>query len=299
MAGAFVAVADDATATWWNPAGIATGAYFSTVFEKGQLTEPSVYPDAGPATRSKDTGFALSVPSLGLSYYRMHISEIRPLAPTESGPDDRQDLDVRLRKFAVSQYGVTVGQSVGQGFVLASTLKLARVGEEATVVPSDGDGLDAADELKVSVDSKADIDLGAMVSVGSLRLGVTVKHLFEPDFDALDGPLTLERQARLGAAFLAGSPGAGTGLTVAFDVDLTKTATLFGDVRHLAVGAEGRLGGWLGVRGGFSANTVGDARTSWSGGLSLGGGGFFVDGALTFGNDDTREGWNVGVRLAL
>ena len=29
MAGAFVAVADDSTATWWNPAGLATGAYFS------------------------------------------------------------------------------------------------------------------------------------------------------------------------------------------------------------------------------------------------------------------------------
>ncbi len=26
MAGAFVAVADDSTATWWNPAGLATGA---------------------------------------------------------------------------------------------------------------------------------------------------------------------------------------------------------------------------------------------------------------------------------
>ena len=36
MGGAFVAVADDATATWWNPAGLATGAYFSTVIERGE-----------------------------------------------------------------------------------------------------------------------------------------------------------------------------------------------------------------------------------------------------------------------
>ena len=27
MGGAFVAVADDSTATWWNPAGLATGPY--------------------------------------------------------------------------------------------------------------------------------------------------------------------------------------------------------------------------------------------------------------------------------
>ena len=40
MGGAFVAVADDATATWWNPAGLATGAYFSSVVELGRTTEP-------------------------------------------------------------------------------------------------------------------------------------------------------------------------------------------------------------------------------------------------------------------
>jgi hypothetical protein len=28
MSGAFVAVADDATTTWWNPAGLASGGYF-------------------------------------------------------------------------------------------------------------------------------------------------------------------------------------------------------------------------------------------------------------------------------
>ncbi|MGH9162460.1 MAG: hypothetical protein ACRD2X_21040, partial [Vicinamibacteraceae bacterium] len=33
MGGAFVAVADDATATYWNPAGLAFGGLFSTVVE--------------------------------------------------------------------------------------------------------------------------------------------------------------------------------------------------------------------------------------------------------------------------
>src|SRR5437762_12072611 len=31
MGGAFTAVADDATATWWNPAGLARGAYFNAI----------------------------------------------------------------------------------------------------------------------------------------------------------------------------------------------------------------------------------------------------------------------------
>jgi len=41
MAGAFVAVADDADATWWNPAGLAGGAYFSGVTEYGTLQDPA------------------------------------------------------------------------------------------------------------------------------------------------------------------------------------------------------------------------------------------------------------------
>src|SRR6185369_13447208 len=33
MAGAFVAVADDATATWWNPAGLAAGPFANLVLD--------------------------------------------------------------------------------------------------------------------------------------------------------------------------------------------------------------------------------------------------------------------------
>src|SRR5213593_698647 len=40
MGGAFTAVADDATATWWNPAGLAAGAYFNLILEAGSQREP-------------------------------------------------------------------------------------------------------------------------------------------------------------------------------------------------------------------------------------------------------------------
>lgn len=296
MGGAFVAVADDATMSWWNPAGVAIAGQLSAVFERGQWTDPSVYPPStGPAMRNTDTGFALALPGFGLSYYRVNLSELRPSVAT--GPDGDGSQAV-LRKFALSQYGATTGQSIGGTFTIASTAKLVRVGE-VSAVSQGGDGLDNADGLDVPVETKGDLDFGAMAALGPIRLGVTVKHLFEPEFESVGGPIVLERQARLGAAFRAGAPGAGTGLTVAFDSDLTRTRTLFGDVRHIAVGAEGRLRSWLGARGGFSSNTVGEARPSWSGGLSLGVSGFFVDGALTFGKDKSKEGWNIGVRLAL
>ena len=295
MGGAFVAVADDATLSWWNPAGIAAAGQLSALFERGQWTDPSVYPATGPAMRNTDTGFALALPGFGLSYYRVYVSQLLP--PSATGPDE-DGPQVGLRKFALSQYGATTGQSIGGGLTIASTAKLVRVGAVSAVSQS-GDTLDSADDLDVPVETKGDIDFGVMASLGPIRLGFTVKHLFEPEFESVGGPIVLERQARLGAAFRAGPPGAGTGLTVAFDADLTRTPTLFGDARHIAVGAEGRLRRWLGARGGFSSNTVGEARPSWSGGLSLGTSGFFVDGALTFGRDQSKEGWNIGVRLAL
>src|SRR5258707_12667583 len=69
MGGAFVAVADDATATWWNPAGLASGAYFSSIIERGALDEPGKPSISGPGRRDEASGFALALPSLGLSYY--------------------------------------------------------------------------------------------------------------------------------------------------------------------------------------------------------------------------------------
>ena len=45
MAGAFTAVADDATAMYWNPAGLATGDFVSLVLERSHVSLPE---DADP-----------------------------------------------------------------------------------------------------------------------------------------------------------------------------------------------------------------------------------------------------------
>src|SRR5262245_63402112 len=67
MGGAFTALADDATATWWNPAGLAGGSYFNGVLEYGHLPNPN---------DGTVKGFAIAFPALGLSYYRLPISEM-------------------------------------------------------------------------------------------------------------------------------------------------------------------------------------------------------------------------------
>src|SRR3954468_12876606 len=77
MGGAFTAVADDATARWWNPAGIAGGAYFNALFEYGNRGEPpddhTAAGDRRPAQSAETRSFAVSFPALAFSYYHLRI----------------------------------------------------------------------------------------------------------------------------------------------------------------------------------------------------------------------------------
>jgi hypothetical protein len=261
MSGAFVAVSDDATTTWWNPAGLAAGGYFNTVLEIDRVEDSSL-------TRAR--AFSLTVPSLGISYYRLSLSGMRPPSTTGSTPASREDQGV------LSQYGATVGQSIGSHVIVASTVKLVHA-------------LDS---------TSADLDTGAMAMFGRVRVGVSVRNLKSPEFGEGDETFKLPRQARTGVSFKAGSA-ATAELTLALDADLTTTPTAFGDVRHLAAGAEA----WLlkrsiGVRGGVGINTVGETRRSGSFGASVAfRTGAYADAQLTRGADETRNGWGFGLRL--
>jgi hypothetical protein len=303
MGGAFVAVADDASATWWNPAGLATGPYFNGSVERDSVTDPGTPAGAGPARRDSATGVAIAFPALGLSYYSLRVSEIRPAsaAPsTASGGSGRQDEGaegVALSSLSVSKFGVTIGQSIGQHLVVASTLGLLHGGvATGTDGAAGAQALDDADNLGVGSETHPDVDLGAMLAEGSLRVGVSVKHVTEPHFGDGDTGISLDRQARAGIAVV--SKGGAHRLTVAADVDLTRTATVNGDVRHVAGGLEGWFAKQrIGVRGGVSANLVGSARPAPSAGASLAvKSGLYVDGASTFGNDQSRKGWALALR---
>jgi hypothetical protein len=303
MGGAFVAVADDATATWWNPAGIATGALFSTVTERGLFEEPDGAPDPGPALRGQASGFALAYPALGLSYYRWRLSEIIPASPTGAPDGDRQDQGVEgpvLRSLAATQYGATFAQTITSNLVIGSTLKLVRGGlavQADTGAPATG-AIDRAHELQVDPETVFDLDVGAMATMGRARVGVSIRHLREPELGEGATRLTLDRQARVGASVVSGRAGLVDAVIAAVDVDLTKTRTALGDVRHVGGGAEAWLfQRRLGIRGGVSANTVGEVKTSTSGGVSIGARGLYLDGALTAGSDESRGGWRLGLRV--
>jgi hypothetical protein len=302
MGGAFIAVADDATASWWNPAGLATGKLFSLVVDRGSIADPAVAPAAGPARRDTATGFSAAFPAMAISYYRLRVSEIAPVSSTGTNEPGREDLgsgEVRLRALAVSQYGVTVGQSMNNHIILGSTLKLLRAGVTESLVVDGADLLDRTDDLEVSGETKTDLDVGVMAAFGHVRLGLAVKHLRAPEFGEGEDRFVMKRQARAGVAFLAQTSGAVNAVIIAADMDLTRTPTVNGEERRLAAGIETWLGNrWVGARTGVSVNTIGPRNATGSVGVSLKGpSGLFVDAALLFGADQARKGLNVGASM--
>jgi hypothetical protein len=269
MGGAFVAVSDDATTTWWNPAGLPGGGFFNTVLEFDRIED-----QAGNRAR----GLAITVPSLGLSYYRLSLNAIRPSVPTDPDEASRQD------EGALGQFGITVGQSVGDRLVIASTLKIVH----------------ALDE------THGDLDIGVMGMLGPVRVGLAAKNLRTPEFaEGAAEAFELVRQVRAGASFSTASlsPAAGSGarleLVAAVDGDLTTTPTPFGESRHLAAGAEGwLLSRAVGIRAGVGINTIGDSRRSGSVGVSVAlRTGTYLDAQLTRGADQARNGWGFDLRV--
>src|SRR5437870_3565702 len=73
MGGAFTAVADDATAWWWNPGGLAGGPFLNGLIEF-----------ARPLTSTSESvrGLSVAYPALGFTYYRLPLRQIRISAST-------------------------------------------------------------------------------------------------------------------------------------------------------------------------------------------------------------------------
>jgi hypothetical protein len=82
MAGAFVAVADDATAVYWNPAGLGTGDFVSVVVERSHVSLPD---GPGGEPRAMRTGAILiGTPPLGAGYYRLGSTHVVPVTVVQS-----------------------------------------------------------------------------------------------------------------------------------------------------------------------------------------------------------------------
>jgi hypothetical protein len=299
MGGAFVAVADDATAVYWNPAGLAlSGALFSLAMDTG--ASEAAPDDLDRAGRRSGSLLAFGTPPLGLSYYRLSATSF---VPDTSGTGAAM---VRLQRLTTHHAGITLVQSLTGNrstfnVALGTTLKLVHGIGAAGLVDARTDRdelLDEAGLLPDESNTTFDADIGLLASFGTWRAGITARNVREPEFDAAeDAHIELTRQTRAGLAYV-GVPG----LIVSADIDLERSRGSLGEVRNFAAGAEAQLFPRAFVRSGFRVNTLSDQPGGRAAVYSLGGGyavfrSFVVDAHATLGSEAGNRGWGVSGRL--
>ena len=296
MGGAFTAVADDASAAYWNPAGFAAGRFFTMVVDR---TVSKVNPPAPDGARSS-SGFLLAIgmPALGLSYYRTRNTDLTPLATAAAdGRNPGGAGEARLDTLITHHTGATLVQSVRNGIAVGATLKIVRGVASSTLVADVARDalLGDASELAGRGSSRFDADVGVMASNGWVKAGVTVRNLTEPEFRTADpgSSLRLHRQARAGVAVVPVD-----GWIAALDLDLTRSAGPLGNARYMAAGSEGQLSRRAFVRGGVRVNTAAAGQSSISaGGSYVVTGAILVDAQITGGPARGPRGWGVSARF--
>lgn len=288
MAGAFVAVADDVTAAYWNPAALATGpAAGGTVewyrFQKRDPNAPAI-PGSG-----RDQSFFTGLGSLPLA---ITFGRLTSTWVVENPSGERS-----AERLTTSQLGGTVLHTVIPGLIVGTTLKYvhATAAEGPVTGLTAGEAVDAALGFETRGTSAFDLDVGVLADLDQLRLAVTWKNLLRPEFDTAAGnAIKLPRYTRFG---LAVRPGAG--LTLAMDLDLDTADLRDGLRRMIAFGAESPAGSRLTLRGGVRWNLKGTRQPIVAAGASMAlTTRMFVDGHYSFGHASRDQGFGFALRAA-
>lgn len=278
MAGAFVAVADDATAVYWNPAGVATGSIVSAVFDFGRGEIAPGRLQTTDKQRDPAAFAGLTATAIGVAYYRLGTYGYGADESAGAGAPSREGVRRRVHAITTSSLGVSLVQSLSEHIVVGVTPKFVR----------GGDGSNAFD-----------VDAGVMVTANRVHLGLVARNLTTPVFDtgADEEGAELGRDVRVGAAWGSGWSGVSR-VIVAADADLTSRAAPTGDRRDVAAGVET----WwkqqrLGLRAGVRRSTIGDARAAVTAGASAGlSAGLFLEAHVAVGQADERA-WTIGARM--
>lgn len=282
LAGAFVAVADDATAVYWNPAGVATGSFVSLVLDAGRFQLGPSNPQSADSPQDTGAIVALSATAIGLAYYRLGTYVIQAAEPEVSGLRSREEVRHSVHALTTDTLGVSLVQSLGEHVVVGVTPKVMRGGGHMA----------------------ADADAGVMAWTGKFRVGLVARNLATPAFGASAAgrgaereEIELRREARIGGAWGSGWTGISR-VVVSVDGDLISRVAPGGDRRDVAAGVETWwMNQRLGLRGGVRRSTIGDARAAVAAGISAGlKPGMLVEAHVARGHDDERS-WSVGARM--
>lgn len=287
MGGAFVGVSSDTTATFWNPGGMAVGGP-SPGGTIGWVRFQTRNRDriATPGSALQESTFtSFGGGPLGLSWGKFQTT----------GLFTNADGVLSAETLHLSQFGVTVLQSLTKGLILGSTLKLMR-GYSASAPVTNlnvDEALKAGEALNGDSVNKFDYDIGVMMEAPKVRIGVTVKNMQEPSFPSSAGTaIILRRHARIGVAVLPT-----TGLTLAMDMDLDRVDLLDGLRRMIAFGGEDLLGRHVALRGGIRWSLVGARRRVGSAGVSYQlKKGVWLDSQYTQGDFGGDRGYGVTLR---
>lgn len=265
MGGAFTAVADDGSAAFWNPAGFASGSFFSLVV------------DANVLDRRSAALVALGTPPLGLSYYRTAI------AAEKNG-----------RNTLVAHHaGVTLVQSLGGRLAVGTTLKLVHgIASPAGGAPISTNKFDA------------DLGFMSTGSLGQVGLSVR-NLLQPEFRTAGAGPLRLDRQVRAGVSIHARRDLIVAGdldLTTAVGPRGKWRDAALGVEAHPALKAWLRGGVHWNTSGDRREASPGQAAIGAAPVGTIGGsyavyGAVQADAQVSFGSENGDRGWGVGLRF--
>jgi hypothetical protein len=278
MGGAFVAVANDSTATWWNPAGIAAGPFVDVTVGGARPTDGSVW------------GLAVTTPVLGGSFYRLRTAGTQRPAPTAGPGGDRQEGRVELPQpsLRVGQFGATLAHSIFPKLHAGATIKVVHGQRDDA---SGGSGR-----------TRVDVDLGGLGIVGPIRLGIVARNLSSPVIvRTAGGDIHLDRQVRIGAAFDGAlRPVDRTlPLVVSIDADVVSYDTVRGPRRTVAAGVERWFAARrFAARAGVRFNQVGEQERT----VSIGAShrlvtGIVAEGFVTAGSRPERA-WGLSVHAS-
>lgn len=278
MGGAFTAVADDATAFYWNPAGYAFGSFLRAGFQwgedrmdRGEVLHGASGPGGGPLFLDRANGLSLGFTFMGVAAtFAKQTIAMRDGELVRSRALDSFDLSVSiLHSLPVDNLVIAANLHYLDGTAFERSFAASELASaERPQAIFDGARLGEGVESRTGT-----VDLAALYeprALGFLRFGLMWRRVVEPGFRLPSGEeIVLPRHARAGVAVTL-SPST----TLAFDVDVTRQAAALGErgFRELSLGvSRDLLERALSLRAGLRAEA--GSRAGARPAFSLGAGG--------------------------